>query len=99
MFFLCSIDLLEMLDQLLPIFRYFKVRMEFFLQLLRISKSKLLGCLFNKEIKWVDNDDLSNHFNFKTERPCLLGENYTRLVIAKRILLPVEKIFLRLHFK
>ena len=76
-----------------------KVRCEFFLHQGIISKGEMLGILFNKEVKRVDHGHVRDHLHRELQAFRFFRKHQPRLIVAERILLPVNKVVLGRHFQ
>ena len=90
-----AVDALQPVLQARAVFANLAERHQLARQLLLVGKGKLGGRLFQKEIERIDHHHLGDQVHFDTEQIGFFRENQARLVVAERVLLPVDEMRFR----
>jgi hypothetical protein len=69
-----------------------EVRDQFTVQLQVILERIFFGVVFYEEVEGVDDDHIGDDFDLDAEFLCFFGEYDSGLVVAKRVLLPVDEM-------
>ncbi len=74
-----------------------QVRLEVAPQRGRVDEREVLGLLLEEEVERVDDRHVGDEVDLEHQLGRVLRKDEARLVVAERILLPVEEVRLRLH--